>query len=110
MSTFLLITYSSASCPIAIGTSWGKEPNWNIYQLSNKFKAVMICNGGNIAGIRDKLRMEEKEAIVFDDAFIRKAFKGDLCLKIFSQLIESGYDMDGDGEISTREFKIVMKR
>ena len=24
--------------------------------------------------------------------------------------IQSGYDMDGDGEISTREFKIVMKR
>ena len=22
----------------------------------------------------------------------------------------SGYDMDGDGEISTREFKLVMKR
>jgi len=36
------------------------------------------------------------EAIVFDEAFIRKAFKG--------------YDMDGDGEISTLEFKMVMKR
>ena len=27
-----------------------------------------------------------------------------------SRKIQSGYDMDGDGEISTREFKIVMKR
>jgi len=40
--------------------------------------------------------MEDKEAIVFDDAFIRKAFKG--------------YDMDGNGEISSHEFKVVMKR
>ena len=68
--------------------------------------------------------MEEKEAIVFDEAFIRKAFKGgafkkmfstnNLFKKMFSTLIKlcptSGYDMDGDGEISTREFKIVMKR
>ena len=58
--------------------------------------------------------MEEKEAIVFDDAFIRKAFKGGGLKNMFSTLIKlsptSGYDMDGDGEISTREFKIVMKR
>ena len=30
--------------------------------------------------------------------------------KISLEKIQSGYDMDGDGEISTREFKIVMKR
>ena len=30
--------------------------------------------------------------------------------KNLSRKIQSGYDMDGDGEISTREFKIVMKR
>ena len=56
--------------------------------------------------------MEEKEAIVFDDAFIRKAFKGGAFRKMFSTQLSptSGYDMDGDGEISTREFKIVMKR
>ena len=30
--------------------------------------------------------------------------------EISLEKIQSGYDMDGDGEISTREFKIVMKR
>ena len=54
--------------------------------------------------------MEEKEAIVFDEAFIRKAFKGSAFKKMFKLSPTSGYDMDGDGEISTREFKIVMKR
>ena len=55
--------------------------------------------------------MDEKDTIVFDDAFIRKAFKGDsFFFKNLSRNIQSGYDMDGDGEISTREFKIVMKR
>ena len=55
---------------------------------------------------------DEKDTIVFDDAFIRKAFKGDSFFKKknLSRKIQSGYDMDGDGEISTREFKIVMKR
>ena len=54
--------------------------------------------------------MEEKEAIVFDEAFIRKAFKGGAFKKMIKSSPTSGYDMDGDGEISTREFKIVMKR
>ena len=77
-----LITYSSTiSCSIAVWTSWSRVDKGGL--LFERKKYFMLQLNANIFISKQSLfaveqTMEDKEAIVFDDAFIRKAFKGSI--------------------------------
>ena len=77
-----LITYSSTiSCSIAVGNSWSRVDTGG-FSFGRK-KYFMLQLNANICVSKQSLfaveqTMEDKEDIVFDDAFIRKAFKGSI--------------------------------
>ena len=75
-----LITYSSTiSCSIAVGTSWSRVDTGGFSFGRKKYfmlqlNAIICVSKQSLFAVEQT--MEDKEAIVFDDAFIRKAFKG----------------------------------
>ena len=77
-----LITYSSTiSCSIAVGTSWGRVDTGGSSFGRKKYfvlqlYAIICVSKQSLFAVEQT--MEDKEAIVFDDAFIRKAFKGSI--------------------------------
>ena len=77
-----LITYSSTiSCSIAVGTSWSRVDTGGLLFGRKKYFVLQLY--ANICVSKQSLfaveqTMEDKEDIVFDDAFIRKAFKGSI--------------------------------
>ena len=77
-----LITYSSTvSCSIAVGNSWCRVDTGGLLFGCKKYFVLQL--NANICVSKQSLfaveqTMEDKEDIVFDDAFIRKAFKGSI--------------------------------
>ena len=77
-----LITYSSTiSCSIAVGNSWSRVDTGGLSFGRKKYFVLQL--NANICVSKQSLfaveqTMEDKEDIVFDDAFIRKAFKGSI--------------------------------